>query len=101
MTLADLHDLASASIQTAFGINTEKCRKENGGKGFATEVYVLVDVDDVKDVAQMTRMPIPSEHSWEACKALVGVAKGKVSVVYLFAVDRGMWAERFVLRVFT
>lgn len=97
MSLADLHDLASASIQSAFNINTEKCRKENGGKGLVTEIFLMVDVDDKKDEVELTRMSIPNENSWEACKHLVGVAKGTVQVVYRFAVDKGTFMDRFLL----
>lgn len=97
MTLADLHDLASAGIQEVFNISTEKCKKENGGKGFATEIYVLLDIDGQRD-NRASRINILSEHSWEACKHVVGAAKGNTSVVYTFAVDRGTWMDRWFAR---
>lgn len=100
MTFTELKDLAFEKIETAFEIDIKKHSKEYGGTGIPWQVDCTVDVDASNSEHLFTNMNIPNEGSWETAKHLMGLAKGDAKLKFVFAVGKGTFLERALVRMF-
>lgn len=102
LTRDELQLLAFLKIEPAFGIDITKHRKDFGGPGIPWRLNCTVDVDGEGEDQEhlLTNMNIPNEGSWEAAKGLMGLARGKSEVKVCFAVDKGSFLDRVVLKMF-
>lgn len=100
MTRDEFQRLAFERIEPAFGIDIKKYSKEFGGPGIPWQLNCTVDVDGENQEHLLTNMNIPNEGTWEAAKCLMGLAKGEAKLKVCFAVDKGSFLDRVVLKMF-